>query len=267
MIRLFRKILKHLSSDWFRYGFETLAIVVGILVAFGLESWNESRKEAVLEKDYLLRLADDLTADLIEIDTTIKYASEYIAVGNKILEILGQDYMSDINKSNGFSRSHDSPTVSFINQAVNLYDKEITEENFGSSLGYLFDERTVDMNNFTYTELMSTGNFEVIKNTTLRKNLSTYYLNFSAALDIQINLEVAVDEYNKLLQKNHIPIINSLTFNDLSKQLTSVNGQELQTSLRNMIWNHAYSISLFEYEFRPVCLGLMEDIYSYLKQL
>jgi hypothetical protein len=28
------KIFKHLRSDWFRYGFETLAVVVGILVAF-----------------------------------------------------------------------------------------------------------------------------------------------------------------------------------------------------------------------------------------
>jgi hypothetical protein len=25
------RIIKHLKSDWFRYGFETLAIIVGIL--------------------------------------------------------------------------------------------------------------------------------------------------------------------------------------------------------------------------------------------
>jgi len=39
------KIIKHLRSDWFRYGFETIAVVVGILVAFSLENWNEKRLE------------------------------------------------------------------------------------------------------------------------------------------------------------------------------------------------------------------------------
>lgn len=38
------KIIKHLKSDWFRYGFETLAVLVGLLAAFALESWKEERK-------------------------------------------------------------------------------------------------------------------------------------------------------------------------------------------------------------------------------
>ena len=37
------RILKHLKSDWFRYGFETLAVIVGILIAFSLENWKETR--------------------------------------------------------------------------------------------------------------------------------------------------------------------------------------------------------------------------------
>lgn len=34
------RVFKHLRTDWFRYGFETLAVVVGILAAFALENWN-----------------------------------------------------------------------------------------------------------------------------------------------------------------------------------------------------------------------------------
>lgn len=37
-------VLKHLKTDWFRYGFETLAVVVGILIAFALENRNEERQ-------------------------------------------------------------------------------------------------------------------------------------------------------------------------------------------------------------------------------
>ena len=38
------KIFKYLRSEWFRYGFETLAVVIGILAAFALENWNEERQ-------------------------------------------------------------------------------------------------------------------------------------------------------------------------------------------------------------------------------
>jgi hypothetical protein len=39
------KIFKHLKSEWIRYGFETLAVVVGILAAFALENWRDIKKQ------------------------------------------------------------------------------------------------------------------------------------------------------------------------------------------------------------------------------
>ena len=43
-------ILNHLKTDWFRYGFETLAVIVGILVAFALDNWNENRHVRNIER-------------------------------------------------------------------------------------------------------------------------------------------------------------------------------------------------------------------------
>ncbi len=57
------KVFKHLRSDWFRYGFETIAVVVGILVAFALDNWNEERKQDLLEIEYLQGLKSDLAND------------------------------------------------------------------------------------------------------------------------------------------------------------------------------------------------------------
>jgi len=57
------KIINHIKSDWFRYGFETLAVVVGILVAFALDRWNENRKQEVLEIQFLQGLQSDLAND------------------------------------------------------------------------------------------------------------------------------------------------------------------------------------------------------------
>lgn len=54
------KILNHLRTDWFRYGFETLAVVVGILSAFALENWRDSQQVRKEEREILIYLFDDL---------------------------------------------------------------------------------------------------------------------------------------------------------------------------------------------------------------
>ena len=54
------KVFKHLRSDWFRYGFETLAVIVGILSAFALENWREERQVKEEEHEILVDLLNDL---------------------------------------------------------------------------------------------------------------------------------------------------------------------------------------------------------------
>ena len=65
------KVLKHLKTDWFRYGFETLAVVVGILVAFGLDNWNENRKTVKEADIYTQKLINDLVTDSKNINALI----------------------------------------------------------------------------------------------------------------------------------------------------------------------------------------------------
>ena len=54
------RVFKHLRSDWFRYGFETLAVIVGILSAFALESWRDTQKLQEEEHEILVNLLNDL---------------------------------------------------------------------------------------------------------------------------------------------------------------------------------------------------------------
>lgn len=65
------KIIKHIRSDWFRYGFETLAVIVGILVAFGLDNWNEDRKTVKEADIYTEKLINDLVTDSLNINALI----------------------------------------------------------------------------------------------------------------------------------------------------------------------------------------------------
>lgn len=54
------KFLKHLKANWFRYGFESLAVIVGILVALALENWNDTQQERKEEQEILINLHNDL---------------------------------------------------------------------------------------------------------------------------------------------------------------------------------------------------------------
>ena len=54
------KVFNHLRSDWFRYGFETLAVIVGILSAFALENWRDTQKLKEEEHEILVNLLNDL---------------------------------------------------------------------------------------------------------------------------------------------------------------------------------------------------------------
>jgi len=67
------KIIKHLKSDWLRYGFETVAVVIGILVAFALDNWNEERKLNKLENSTLYALNDEFESNKISLQ-------EYLAI-------------------------------------------------------------------------------------------------------------------------------------------------------------------------------------------
>ena len=44
---------------------EFAVIVLGVLVALGVDGWNQGRKDSALEGDYLQRLEEDVRADWI----------------------------------------------------------------------------------------------------------------------------------------------------------------------------------------------------------
>jgi len=59
-----KKILKHLRDNWIRHGFETLVVIVGVLIAFALNDWNEERLRRVEEVSAISRILGDIQRDL-----------------------------------------------------------------------------------------------------------------------------------------------------------------------------------------------------------
>ena len=85
------KILKHLRKNWIRHGFETLVVVVGILVAFALNNWNEDRKESISKGQLVRDLIFELETAKSGLALAIQKGDLSVTYGALFLEIVGEN--------------------------------------------------------------------------------------------------------------------------------------------------------------------------------
>ncbi len=138
------KIINHLKSDWFRYGFETIAVVVGILVAFALDNWNEGRKQEILEIQYLNGLKADLANDTAYYNRRIVDSEAVIKDNSNHIHTMYQNQLS-------------------LEEVKNL----ISLANWNSE--------HLTTQNSTYIELTYSGSLSIISKQVLRELLIDYY--------------------------------------------------------------------------------------------
>jgi hypothetical protein len=74
-------ILQNLRNNWIKYGFETLAITVGILGAFALDNWNENRKQQLNDIEFLKNLKSEIVLDTVSLSNRI---IQYYSINSQI---------------------------------------------------------------------------------------------------------------------------------------------------------------------------------------
>ncbi len=67
-----KKIINHLKKNWIRHGFETLVVIVGVLIAFTLNDWNEYRKSKRFESKLKIELYNSIQNDIPLLDSAIR---------------------------------------------------------------------------------------------------------------------------------------------------------------------------------------------------
>lgn len=153
MIKFFRKIRQDLLdkkqlNKYLMYAFgEVILVMVGILLALYISNWNSNRIESEKERWYLINIVEDLEYQKVILKDMKDFNTETIEICKSILK----DY--SIHKS--FVK------VDSLNQRLNSL-----------LLTYNFP----NINN-TYTELVSSGQFGLIKEKMLSIDIINYYLN------------------------------------------------------------------------------------------
>ena len=181
MIKFFRQIRFKLmetgkTSKYLKYAFgEIVLVVLGILIAFSINNWNENRINSQKEVLYLTGFKNDLTTQIEALNFRIEFYNSVINMAESIL--------SD------FSKTGKLLEIDHINSKLSkmMY-----------SLGY--PERKT-----TFNEITATGHVGLIKSKDLRTKIINYY-QFSETNSLSVDSNKSEVFYGKIF-----PIISSST--------------------------------------------------------
>jgi hypothetical protein len=104
MIKFFRKIRfdlmeKNKTGKYFKYAIgEVILVVIGILIALSINTWNENKKDRKQEKEFITSVKKDLKQDKFFIKLIIEQLEPrkeaYKAINNDILNLYQNDRIS-----------------------------------------------------------------------------------------------------------------------------------------------------------------------------
>lgn len=166
MINFLRKKRKQLADDnkvlkYLRYAFgEIILVVLGILIALQINNWNKNRMDHALEKNYLIRLQNELIQDTSFLDNQFDATNYGI---KNIKQAILKSYVVQNNKEE-------------IESLLSLHN---------------FYAEALVINKATYDDLVNTQNLNIIRNEDLRFLIIDFYRSAAQA-------SKAIDNFNQL---------------------------------------------------------------------
>jgi hypothetical protein len=156
---ILRRITEHVrTQNWFAVGLDFLVVVVGILIAFQITSWNEARKDRSAEQRYLAGLAVNLEADITQAKHGQQASLARLALSEAILQVVVPEH----ERAGFFLEIDRQPTF-----------EEIPFKQY--PYGGLTASFYLVSADSTFQELIQTGNIGVFRNRVLVTDLTAYY--------------------------------------------------------------------------------------------
>ena len=191
MLTFLRRIRRALidSSSFRKYLFyaigEILLVMIGILLALQVNTWNNNRIDRKLEIQYLHRIVQDLKADLDEVELATNTTYRRILLGADVLDTLQAESIKDW--------SHYQIAV----EKFKNNDFEIPER-FGTRLTQLRFFRGFNGTDITMQELLSNGRLDVIRDEELRIAIQDHYSKIEIK---KFFIELVITARNEFVQE------------------------------------------------------------------
>lgn len=151
---MFRIVFNHLKSEWYKYIIEVIVVILGILIAYNLEQWSDTRSNKKREIEILKEFKAALAADLGEIQSNIR-KHEISILSSRIVLMVIKDNLP----------YHDSLDTYFA------YTHTFTA--FSGRVGPI--------------EQLKNTNLEIVSNDSLRLNIiSMYDVAYSAVRKVEL---------------------------------------------------------------------------------
>ena len=145
--------------------------MVGILLALQINNWNESRKEGNSEKKYLKGIYKDLDTQTLHLNETMKLNKKSISTLNAVID----EYLSN----DGF----------------------VTSDSLLAKLNSLISVAAPSEIKTSFTELLYSGDIELIRNDALRRNIVLFYQ------DLEHMVESSKDNLDNVYQPLIMPLL------------------------------------------------------------
>ena len=215
MIKFFRKIRQNLlmenkTGKYFKYAIgEIVLVVIGILIALQINNWNQGRIEQKKEEVYLSNIKRDLKNQIESIDIQLEHERKYIDNTQPFL-----DYYYKHNK-------------------IKL------DTAFNQNLTIATERKTFVRTDPTYTDLISSGNIDIIKDVNFKNKLIVYYQNLERVEkinqnnNIHLNDQIYFSEVLKLIYYDDELTPNSEELVEISNRI--VNTDENKLRLINLV--------------------------------
>ncbi len=205
MIKFFRHIRQNLlmenkTSKYFKYAIgEIILVVIGILIALQINTWNEKKKESRKLKVVLTSVYKDLVADSLAIHEDLEMVNLRVENNSKFQKRI---YSSSAN----------------LDTIINMMKYEFP----------IFWYQGVTYNTNTFNNLKSSGSFDILPES-LKKELSDYYtlvaqnsrLSGIYLDQYRTQLDNYLNTYNMVGRIHSSNFKNSYLFNDSWRDIDS----------------------------------------------
>ena len=247
MIPFFRKIRKKMADDnrplkYARYAVgEIVLVVIGILIALQINTWNNEQIEKRKEQSILIGLHETFSNNLENVNWVISNTNASFSASKKIMSKMGPE-------------------------VTNL---SITE--LDSLISHMINYSTYDPSTGTVDEIINSGNLNIIQNKALKVNISNWSGMFT---DVNKDVEIAnnhafnllLSYLNKKINLKNVAIPKEITeptqMNIKDKSHFPANYDALMQDLEfeNLLHFHALNLIYLNREYLQIKDYLEENL-------